>query len=70
MMVPDEYFTERFRPVTTDEAFKTQLPINLKKYGKVWRTRGCDIDVEFLEPTMHNEMLIEPHYQSSRNSHQ
>ncbi len=61
MMVPGVDFTERFSPVATDEALKTQLAINLKKYNQGWRTHSCDIEAAFLEPSMDNEMFIEPH---------
>ena len=61
MMVPGVDFTERFSPVATDEALKTQLAINLKKYKQGWRTHSCDIEAAFLEPNMDNEMFIEPH---------
>ena len=60
-MVPGADFTERFSPVATDEALKTQLAINLKKHKQGWRTHSFDIDSALLELTMDNEMLIEPH---------
>ena len=61
MMIPGVDFTERFSHISTDEALRTQIEINLKKYILGWRTYTCDIGVAFLEPTMNNEMYIEPH---------
>ena len=61
MMVPGADFTERFSPAATDEALKTQLEINLKKCAQGWRTHSCDIEADFLEGTMDNEIFIEPH---------
>ena len=61
MMVPGVDFTERFSPVATDAALKTQVTLNLKKYKKGWRTQNCDIEAAFLEPSMDNPMYIEPH---------
>ena len=61
MMVPGVDFTERFSPVATDAALKTQVALNLKQYKKGWRTQNCDIEAAFLEPSMDNPMYIEPH---------
>ena len=58
MMIPGVDFTERFSPVSTDEALRIQIGINLKKYILGWRTYTCDIEAAFLEPTMDNEMYI------------
>jgi hypothetical protein len=60
MMIPGVDFTERFSPVSTDEALRIQIGINLKKYILGWRTYTFDIEAAFLEPTMDNEMYIEP----------
>ena len=53
--------TERFSPVAMDESLRTQLEINLKKCGQGWIVNGCDIEALFLELTIDNDILIEPH---------
>ena len=60
-MVPGVDFTERFSPVATDESLKIQIGINLYHYDDGWETHSCDIEATFLEPTMDNDMFIEPH---------
>ena len=47
MMLPGVNFTESFSLVTTEEAFQTQLAINLKKHMQGWRVHGCNIEDNF-----------------------
>ena len=61
MMVPGVDFTERFSPVSTDEALRLQIAINLMFWYEEWITRSCDVEAAFLEADMDVEMYIEPH---------
>ena len=60
-MVPGVDFIERFSPVPTDKSLKIQIGINLYNYDDGRKTHSCDIEAAFLEPSIDNDMIIEPH---------